>query len=230
MARDTLIRWKKGDYIKLGRAVSDFNKKVKRLEAEQGKLGLPELVNYQDIKADILTRREFNRQLNLLKSFKEEGIENLVVVNDEVMTEWERQNITKERQRILRNLNKDIKAMETKQFGMGSNELKALQARKEAVISFDRKLITKLAKTDFSMKKAIQYRENVIEQFNDLPPEFDKIKNYLLSKTNPIDFFDEMQKSRVLQNYFDWYRDPSAFGSFDSDEDIASFIEDELEI
>ena len=29
------IRWKQGDFIRLGRAVADFNKKVNRLQSEE---------------------------------------------------------------------------------------------------------------------------------------------------------------------------------------------------
>ena len=47
MARQSQIRWQRGDYVKLGRAVSDFNKKIQRLEQEQGNLGLPELIDYK---------------------------------------------------------------------------------------------------------------------------------------------------------------------------------------
>lgn len=226
----SLIRWRQGDYIKLGKAVAEFNRKVKALEQQQGALGLPELIDYQELKAEIVTRKELNRQLDLLRSFKESGMEELLTVNDEVITVWEKQNIEREQKRILRSLDKEIKQVEQNQFGMGINKFKTLQARKQAVINFDRNLIKKLARTDFEMKKAIQYRENVIEQFDELPEEFDNIKEYLLSIKNPMKFYEEMQKSQTLQNYFDWYKNPANFGSFSSDEDIANYIEDELEI
>ena len=35
------IRWKQGDYVKLGKAVAEFNKKINKLNAEENKfLGL----------------------------------------------------------------------------------------------------------------------------------------------------------------------------------------------
>ena len=58
----SLIRWKKGDYIRLGKAVSDFNKRVKELESIDVDY-LPDLKNYKDIKSEILSRNELNRVL-----------------------------------------------------------------------------------------------------------------------------------------------------------------------
>ena len=44
------IRWKKSDYLTLGKAVANFNKQIKKLENEENKLYLPEPVKYADIK------------------------------------------------------------------------------------------------------------------------------------------------------------------------------------
>lgn len=230
MAKQSQIRWQRGDYVKLGRAVSEFNKKVKRLEQQQGNLGLPELIDYKSLKTDITTRKELNRQLKLLRSFKEEGMESLVQLHDETVTVWEQKQILKEQKRIVKDIEKEISQIRESPFGMGSEKYKTLKARLESIKNFDRSLIRKYARTDFQMKKAIQYRENAIEQFDNLPDEFSKIKKYLLKIKNPLNFFDEMQKSKLLQNYFDWYKDPTSFGSFSSDEEIANAISYDLGI
>lgn len=65
------IKWKQKDYLSLGRAVSQFNKKINELNKEEKKLYLPELKNYKDIKSKILTRNELNRVIRSLKSFLE---------------------------------------------------------------------------------------------------------------------------------------------------------------
>lgn len=230
MARQSQIKWGRGDYVKLGRAVSDFNKKIQRLEQQQGNLGLPELIDYKDLKSQITTRKELNRQLQLLRSFKEEGMESLVQLHDETITVWEQKQILKEQRRIVKDIEKEISQIKEKPFGMGSEQYKTLKARLDSIKNFDRSLIKKYARTDFQMKKAIQYRENILEQFDDLPDEFAKIKKHLLKIKNPLNFFDEMQKSKLLQNYFDWYKDPSSFGSFSSDEEIANAISYDLGI
>lgn len=89
-----MIRWKHGDFVRLGRAVSDFNKKIRQVRSEENSLYLPDEVNYQDLKGDITTRRELNRILNSLKRFQREGAEDLYVTNaGEQMTVWERKEL-----------------------------------------------------------------------------------------------------------------------------------------
>ena len=46
---DSRINWKHGDYISLGRAVSNFNKKIRELQAEENKLYLPDEINKKEI-------------------------------------------------------------------------------------------------------------------------------------------------------------------------------------
>ena len=60
-----LIRWRKGDYIRLGQAVSQFNKKIVELEKDELKTEyLPDLRDYKDLKEHITTRNELNRVIN----------------------------------------------------------------------------------------------------------------------------------------------------------------------
>ena len=88
------IRWKRGDYVKLGRAVSDFNKKINQLNAEERRLYLPDLVDYKVAKEEILTRQDLNRMINSLRRFKEEGAEELYITQaGEEMTKWERKEL-----------------------------------------------------------------------------------------------------------------------------------------
>ena len=47
---DGYIRWKRGDYVTLGKAVSAFNKKVRQLQTEENNLNLPDEVSYNDLK------------------------------------------------------------------------------------------------------------------------------------------------------------------------------------
>ena len=88
------IRWKKGDYISLGKAVSQFNKKVRELQKEEKKLYFPNEINYQQAKQNILTRKELNNLINSLKRFQKEGAEDLYVTEaGEEITKWERREL-----------------------------------------------------------------------------------------------------------------------------------------
>ena len=90
------IRWQQKDYLSLGRAVANFNKKINKLQSEEKKLYLPELKNYKEIKQNIQTRSELNRIINSLKRFSKEGAEDLYVTKaGEQITKWERQELRK---------------------------------------------------------------------------------------------------------------------------------------
>lgn len=91
-----MIKWRKQDYLSLGKAVSNFNKKINELNKEEKKLYLPETVSYKDIKSKIYTRNELNRIINSLKRFNKEGAENPVLTRDyNVITKWEQQELRK---------------------------------------------------------------------------------------------------------------------------------------
>ena len=90
------IRWQQKDYLSLGRAVANFNKKINELQKQEKKFYLPELKNYKDIKENIHTRSELNRVINSLKRFSKEGAEDLYVTKaGEQITKWERQELRK---------------------------------------------------------------------------------------------------------------------------------------
>ena len=50
---DSLIRWRRGDYIKLGQAVSRFNKIINELDTDEREF-LPDLKEYKEIKEHIM--------------------------------------------------------------------------------------------------------------------------------------------------------------------------------
>lgn len=228
------IKWNDKDIQRLQKAVSEFNQTVKDLEREQGNLGLPneikKLTSEEDIKETIYTRNELNRRIQNLKEFNKKENQKLTSFNDEVMTVWEKENLQKGKTQAIRKINKQISKVNESNFGMGSEKLKTLKERKNAILRFDKKIIEKYSRTDYDMKKAKTYMDNVKNQFDDLPEEFDKIINHLNKISNPLKFFDEMQKSDILKEYFDWYKSPESFGSFGSDEAVAESIMEQLQI
>lgn len=88
------IRWTKKDYLTLGRAVANFNKKIRELQTEENKLYLPEPVEYGQIKKEILTRGKLNDVLRSLRSFNEVSAQ--PVFNrqtQQYITQWEQQEV-----------------------------------------------------------------------------------------------------------------------------------------
>ena len=56
---ESLIKWKRGDYIKLSKAVSKFNKTLSNLDSQADYL--PTAPEYKEIRDNIHTRKELNR-------------------------------------------------------------------------------------------------------------------------------------------------------------------------
>ena len=104
------IRWKRGDYIKLGKAVADFNRKITKLQAEENKLYLPNIIEYKEAKENILTRAELNRLVNSLRRFQRAGAEDLYVTEaGEELTKWERRELRNSKQNCTKCFKKRTK-------------------------------------------------------------------------------------------------------------------------
>ena len=112
MSNQSTIKWKQGDYISLGKAVSNFNKKINQLNAEEKKLYLPETINYQDVKKNIVTRSELNRVVNSLRRFSKEGAEDLYTTKaGEQITKWERKELGIQSGIIKKRLQKELASL-----------------------------------------------------------------------------------------------------------------------
>lgn len=108
------IKWKKQDYLQLGKAVANFNKKINRLQAEERKAYLPDIIDYSNLKQNITTRAELNRQINSLKRFMREGAENIYTTEaGEQISKWEKQETLKSMNIARRRLTRELKSLET---------------------------------------------------------------------------------------------------------------------
>ena len=63
------ISWKNYDNLSLGKAVANFNRRIKKIETEENKMYLPKTLDFKEVKQNILTRRELNRVISNLRSF-----------------------------------------------------------------------------------------------------------------------------------------------------------------
>lgn len=108
------IRWKNTDYLTLGRAVAQFNRKINELNKEEKKLYLPENITYSNVKEGIQTRAELNRVINSLRRFSKQGAEDLFQNSaGEQMTVWEHGELLRQRRIAERNLKKEAQEFET---------------------------------------------------------------------------------------------------------------------
>lgn len=244
------INWKQGDYIRLGQAVAQFNRKINQIKTEENKLYLPEEVEYTKLKQNIITRNELNRIINSLRRFNTEGAEDLYETDSgEMLTKWERKELGIQKQIITTRINKEIQKLNEPISGgysraqMGSQELQQLLAQKRNLEKLEtvtgqeferlKNRIRNLGSSDYNMRKAITYRKNVIEQLEELKngySEFQEIYDLLDKIKNPVKFYETMQKSRVLEDFFSWYINPEGYGSFRDVGEIVDYIKTEYEL
>jgi hypothetical protein len=236
---DSQISWRRGDYVRLGKAVSDFNKKINRLNAEENKLYLPETINYKEAKENITTRKELNRLINSLRRFQREGAEEIYTTQaGEELTKWERRELGIQSRIAQTRLRAELKALnEPLESGfsraqMGSvrvreieakiRNLKDIENKKGYELMTLKKRIRLEGASDYSMKRAIVFRENYLNEMKKYShfDNYEKLISKLESFTNPISFFNFVSQNELtgdLTYQSDEMYSQEAFNSFVQD-------------
>ncbi len=96
MPREYNIRWRKADNADLSRTVKIFNAKITRL-VNNGISPeiLPNKISVKEIRKQIRTRREFNRNINSLMRFSRRGAEDAVPLESgHTITKWQKREIS----------------------------------------------------------------------------------------------------------------------------------------
>lgn len=96
MPRQSNIRWRKADELELKRVVQNYNRKIARIIKKDPTLAeyMPSRATVSNLKKDIVTRADFNRELNSLKRFLVRGAEKVVTSKGGIKTtEWEKKEV-----------------------------------------------------------------------------------------------------------------------------------------
>lgn len=232
---DSLIRWKKGDYIKLGQAVSRFNKIVNQLDVDERSY-LPDLKDYKEIKEHITSRKELNR---ILKALRRANFENLteihILESGESISKYEWKEVNYAKRRALRNLQKERETILSTRpsIGMGEERLDEIKAIENSFQKLQTKTgrelknlinrIFSVGRSDYKLSKEKLFMENFykalegvqnFENYDILKKQLDKIKN-------PTKFYEYVSKSPILMDLFLWYQEPDSliYGAFNSNEE-----------
>lgn len=232
---DSLIRWKKGDYIKLGQAVSRFNKIVNELDVDERSY-LPDLKDYKEIKEHITSRKELNR---ILKALRRANFENLkethILESGESISKYEWKEVNYAKRRALRNLQKERETILSTRpsIGMGEERLDEIKAIANSFQKLQTKTgrelknlinrIFSVGRSDYKLSKEKLFMENFykalegvqnFENYEILKKQLDKIKN-------PTKFYEYVSKSPILMDLFLWYQEPDSliYGAFNSNEE-----------
>lgn len=181
-----LIRWSSKDDKRLAAAVRKFNSVV-------GKLSNPQLptTSLPELKDQILTRKELNRQIKKLNSITLENADTWL--NDQLQLD-----IRAAKRRLTRKLKSLPKGdfMGNDEYYFVEGELQNINKLNDLPTSFkERKIkrINDLASSDFEMKQAKNYRDWYIRSIDEFYSQFkgyDKLKKKLESIKNPITFYN----------------------------------------
>ena len=215
---DARINWKRGDYISLGRAVSNFNKKIRELQAEENKLYLPDEINYKEAKENITTRKELNRLVNSLRRFQRQGAEDLYTTQaGESMTKWERRELGIQSRIAQTRLQNELKALnEPMESGFSRAQMGSMRVREinaqiknlkniEGAVGYDfnrlRERLSRMGTSDYTMKKAIVFRENYLKEMEKYShfDNYEKLMKKLRSFTNPVSFFNFVSQNELTR-------------------------------
>lgn len=205
------ISWKNVDNLSLGKAVANFNRKIKRIETEENKGYLPETLDFKDVKENITTRRELNRVIQNLRNFNKEGAEELYQ-NDagEEMTKWEKDVLQDEILRGIRRLNKELKSVDKTKYPFETdvelnlkqriNNLKNFQNVKGFNFKLLKERAFNIGRMDYEMNRSIIYQNNymkTLERYSHFD-NYDLLINELEKYKNPIRFYDLMKTKGEL--------------------------------
>lgn len=255
---ESLIRWSKDDKQNLRKAVTNFNRKISRLE-KLGKQNLPEKVNYKElIKGSdevidefgnvtkyqtfpILSRRELRSTIKSLQRFGNRGSEELVELpSGEKITKWEKREIGYLKAKATRNINKRISEIDTS-WGMGSSEIQALQTTLNTLKNISNKKGSELKRSlqvlknnasgDRDLRKALIWKQNFYENLETLSgyEHYDLLMNELEKIKNPIKLYEFMSQSEILKDFFLWYKDKATSNTLAGFKDNQEAFDNALE-
>ena len=232
---DSLIRWKRGDYIKLGQAVSRFNKIINELDTDERNF-LPELKDYKEIKEHITSRKELNRIIKSLRRVDTENLLNTKILDSgEEISKWEYQELNKARRRAFRNLELERESIlkDRPSIGMGDERLSEIHAIEQSFIDLENRTgkdlkrlktrIFSVGRSDYKLSRDELFRRNFytalegisnFQNYDILKKELDKIKN-------PTKFYEFVKKSPILMDLFLWYKESDSlfYGGFNDNEE-----------
>lgn len=216
---DSLIRWKRGDYVRLSKAVASFNRKINELDVDEAKY-LPDLKDYKEIKESIMSRKELNRIVKSLRKFNIEGMELKVdLPSGQQITKWEYNQLKLGRNRALRLLENKLEIQEREnvyaKFGIDTKEIETTKQTIKSLgklenskgFSFDiiAARITSLGSYDYDMRKAETFRQNYMKVFENMSSydNYEILKVKLDSIKNPKEFYEFVKSSPILMDLFE---------------------------
>lgn len=197
------------------------------------------MVDYQELKNSILSRKELNRKIRSLKEFLQEGAESIIQLQSgEKITQWEMNEYEKSREIRKKSLLRSIEQIDVKKHPvmltsevnvinnishMGQIEIKTGDNFKNLL-----NRVLKNGVLDYELKQSTLYQKNFYKTLEDCT----KFKNYKLLEDklktikNPIKFYEFVNKSEIFSDIFIWYNQTdgvAVMGNFSTDEEMFNY-------
>lgn len=208
---DSLIRWKRSDYAKLGRAVANFNRQVTKQKKDNINPDfLPELKKYKNVKDAITTRREFNRIVNSLARInKSDALDLIYLKSGQEISKWEYQETKRQARLLERSLQKEIEEYHVTKGVMGNERIAEIKMKLNQIQSFENqpmenqekiiKEIQKKGTSDWEFKMNITFKNNYLEALKDYEnqPYYDKLVEKIRN-LNPNQFYSMIKENNLI--------------------------------
>lgn len=241
-----MIRWRRGDYIRLGRAVSEFNKEIDKNLNKVDSLILPEKIEYSELRDMIQTRQGLNAYIDSLKRIKLPGSFDVISLeNGEQITKYAKRELDLGKKSATSVLSNQIKALENQtklELGIESditlpNAFKSQKQKELERRLIDYKRLYSLTGKDFKRRakelginqnelkyrRAYVFRENYMkvmrEKYSDFE-NFDKFEAWARRHKNPVSFYEALPEGEFYPDDLQ-YQSDVVF----SQENFNSFLE-----
>ena len=245
-----MIRFREEDKRELQKAIHKFNRNIRKLRNEERITVsyLPETIKYRDIKAEIFTRKEFNRIIRSLNTFSNKDNQKIVELpSGQNVTLWEQKQIRYAKRRALKSLNIELSGLQSgiKAGLMGEKRIQEIKSTLESFEELETKKgyeyerakerLFNVGSFDYDLKIANVYRDNFMKALEEMKDydNYNLLKQRLEKIKNPKEFFEFVKNSDTLSDLFLYYKDKATsqtYGGFASNQDAFNHGLEELGI
>ena len=228
--KESVLKWTNEDKKNLKKAISEFNKKVRKLEKTRKDTSyLPEQLDYDRTMKEnlITTRSELNRVLESLGRFKgNKAFKKVTLPSGDSLTAWEYEELKVQQKQAKLRIRKRMNEIKNKypsyfeRGGTGTEEYQHLKSTLEAIQNFGKRKpseditdetrlrrkqeginrIEYWGSSDFEMRRAIIYRKNYFTMMKETYEGLDNYKKVIKELRKITNPLEFYEKLKALES------------------------------